>query len=190
MAPGTGPRSHDGGIALLLTVLIVASSTMLTSIRARLGSDLVASSKISQAMSLSLATEQWKVESRRLFQTSLAGWQIVAHDTSRARWALDTGLRNVFDGYKPKVAKNLCDLYKFNANGWKNINVVGSSMTGFVLLVIVLASLEVDEKIRLFIPIGRFLRKIWKVFLIGSQRVMTMFKSRFNWAFMKVKGWF
>ena len=153
--PNTGPKTPEGEIALYFTSLVVASSNMYMSIRARLGSGLVASTMISQAMSLPLAEEQWKTETRRLFQTSVAGWYIVARDASRARWAGETGLQNYFARSPKKVVEKLCRLYKFHATGWKNVNVVGSVVVVCIWLLILLVGLEVERKVRVFVPLGR-----------------------------------
>lgn len=174
---GTGPKSYQTEQALYLTYVVVASSDIFSSIRARLGSGLVASSKISQAMSLPLADEQWKVEVRRLFQTSLAGWSVVARDVARARWAGEKGLRNVFDQFPPEIVNGMCGLYKFHATGWKNINLVGSVMTSGILLVIYLVSLEVEKRISFFRPVWRFLRSCWRYY---RRTVWPLFRTIWN----------
>ena len=141
------PKTRAGAQAIYLAIVALSSSNMYSSIRARLGFGLVAAAKLSQAISLPLAEQQGKAEARRLFQTSLAGAQIVMRDTARARWAKEAGLINVFDKIKLDDRAGLCDMYVFHATGWKNLSVVGMIITGATILIIQIAAFEVEGEI-------------------------------------------
>ena len=168
------PKTRAGAQALYLAVVALSSSNMYSSIRARLGFGLVAATKLSQAISLPLAEQQGKVEARRLFQTSLAGAQIVLRDTARARWAKEGGLINVFDKIKPEDRAGLCDMYLFHAAGWRNLSVVGMIITGTTILIIQIVAFEVEGEIT---PV----RSTWKCLckLVGGV----------VWFICKVPGW-
>lgn len=149
------PKTIQGKLAVYLTVVALSTSGLSGSIRGRLGSGLIAATKLSQAISLPLAPWQWEVECRRLFQTSLASAQIVIRDVARARWRDETGLVNVFDQFEPVTRKGLCGMYIFHSTGWKNFTVVGMVVTSVLVLVIQLVAFEVEGEIT---PV----RWIWK----------------------------
>lgn len=86
----------------------------------RLGAALLAQQKISGYFTSGLDPEQWKVEARALFATSLARvqWDL---------WSIATGEDVGVPGYKDYTADQakgrLCRLYKFRKRGFVNIHV-------------------------------------------------------------------
>ena len=71
--------------------------------------------------SLPLAKEQWKVEARQLFETSLARIQIDARNIAQGTAASYPGLQKL--DADPAVCD---DTFLFLSQGWQNVNVTGS----------------------------------------------------------------
>ncbi len=86
------------------------------------GSALDANSKVpfslSLPVSIPLASDQWKVEARSLFKTSLARIQIDLKDHMRGAAANQYGFANHIDS----AFTDMCASYKFRAVGWRNVN--------------------------------------------------------------------
>lgn len=69
--------------------------------------------------SLPLAREQWKVESRRFFDISLALIQGKIYDIARGSGFDVKGVRNTFED----VNRPICSVIKIQTNGWTNISL-------------------------------------------------------------------
>ena len=75
-----------------------------------------------------LAKEQWKVEARRWFETSLARMQVEVlglaqlspEDISDSDDAVGYHINIMPSGYK-----GMCNMVKFRSNGWRNVSVWG-----------------------------------------------------------------
>jgi hypothetical protein len=115
---------HDEKAKLLMYLYYtLLPSTIFSSLSFRQENALRATSMLSGAFSLTLDKEQWKVEARQLFETSLARIQITARDIARGNPATpDYGKINMIDS-NPWL-KSLCDMYIFNPRGWSNLSVV------------------------------------------------------------------
>lgn len=132
----------------------IRSSFSYQSISRRLGSGLVASSRISGFSSLPLDREQWKTEAVQLFKTSLARAQFEAQNIARGVYAN-------YDGYvKAKYPLAICRrTYIFRTEGWNNINGIGYLVAALPTTLIILAA----------IPIREFPEALlWEVFCFGK----------------------
>lgn len=105
--------------ALLMLRIVLLRSNICHSTLYRGGAALDASSKLYVYQSEPLATEQWKVEAKQLFATSLARIQIDLRDNMRGAAANEPGFVDLL----PDEWRGVCDLYKFKAPGWMNIRV-------------------------------------------------------------------
>jgi hypothetical protein len=95
-------------------------------------------SNLSLPISLPLATEQWKVEARRLFEGSLARIQIDLRDYIRGAAADQSGFANHIDS----AYEDMCSSYKFRTVGWKNVNLWGLRLLLVLALTVYFLSFE------------------------------------------------
>jgi hypothetical protein len=128
----------------LLTAALMFSTTAI-SMTFRYSGILDAEAKMQQAESLPLAREQWKVEARQLFETSLARMQINARIVARGLDAAESPR----EGLKPEDMfpfQGICQVYKFRSVGWKNISVGGVILcvVGGLLLIVCSVRAERD----------------------------------------------
>lgn len=119
--PVAKPETRVELNGLIMLQLALIRSNICHSILYRGGSALDATSKLYVYQSLPLAKEQWKVEARKMFATSLARTQIDLRDYIRGAAAHEPGFVNILN---PK-ARGICNQYKFKSNGWTNITVWG-----------------------------------------------------------------
>jgi hypothetical protein len=85
--------------------------------------------------SLILAPEQWKVEVQRLFAVSLARIQITARNIARGIAGEELPGTDMM-AERPGL-KDMCNIYKFRSDGWKNMSVagfLGSFVAGLILI--------------------------------------------------------
>lgn len=121
-------------LSMLYTSLF--SSNMNSAINFRKAEALDAKSKFLGVQSLPLAKEQWKVEVKQLFATSLARIQISARNNARGNPYGD--ILGQVDMMRP-VLRPMCDMYKFKSTGWRNINVTGfvcATVAGLVVFIL------------------------------------------------------
>jgi len=126
--------AHTRG-GFLLMVFTLLWSNIFNTINYRLGSGLAAQKLVRGWESLPLAKEQWKVEAKQLFETSLARIQIDARNIAQGTAASYPGLQ------KLDVDPAVCDdTFLFMSQGWQNVNVTGSIWIGvFAFIFVVLA---------------------------------------------------
>ena len=119
------------------------SSCIWQAMSARGGSALDAQARISGMMSLPLDPQQWRVEAETLFQTSLARIQVEIHNIARGAGANRPGM------VKLQTWTPICDdTYNFNADGWINVNTIGSLIVMIPsALIVILALPTSDEKL-------------------------------------------
>ena len=102
----------------------IRNSIIFQSISQRLGNALDASERLSGFTSLPLSPEQWKVEAKKLFETSLARAQIDARNIAR-------GVMAEYPGYVKanNTPPEMCQgTYLFISQGWTNVNSVISML--------------------------------------------------------------
>jgi len=132
--------STRGGLWLFWFSIL--NSGTYQAISQRLGSALNASDRLSGFTSLPLATEQWKVEAERLFETSLARTQIDARNIAR-------GVMASYPGYvksnntAPEMCKNT---YLFISQGWTNVNLAWSLLILIPSCLIILLAIPTDAE--------------------------------------------
>ena len=95
----------------------------------RLGSALLAQQNISHYTSLPLASNQWELEARQFFATSLARIQYNARGIASGE---DHERSGYVDNTPDEAKGRLCGLYKFKTPNHTNISLVG--FLGYILL--------------------------------------------------------
>jgi hypothetical protein len=114
-------KDADYGSEYEFTRFALKKSTTFQAIRFRLGSALVAQESVGDFESLQLDDEQWIIESKALFDTSLARMQFDALDI-----AAGVGHEKA-PSYSLETKENLCDMYRFQLpKGYANVNVVAT----------------------------------------------------------------
>lgn len=77
---------------------------------------------IEGALSLPLDSQQWRLEVQKIFNISLARMQIEITEMTRTRtFRPEEHLKNFLN----KSVADPCPMIKINADGWRNISVVG-----------------------------------------------------------------
>ncbi|OCL08785.1 hypothetical protein AOQ84DRAFT_406004 [Glonium stellatum] len=119
----------------------LGNSNTYDSIKLRLGTALLAQQRIGQARSLPLRDGHWEDEAAHLFATSLARAQFDA-------WSIACGEDHERPGYKDstpdQVKGRLCGLYKFNKDGYINIEL--GAFVGLLLVLPVTYLLSRETK--------------------------------------------
>jgi hypothetical protein len=106
-----------------------------------------AQSKLAGDNSLPLAAEQWKAETQKFFETSLARIQITARNLARGN--PEGNLAGQKDLMHPKW-KGMCSRYKFRSVGYKNISVsrfLGEFLAGMLLIVLSRSGDDEDDEL-------------------------------------------
>lgn len=121
----------ENGIEYEIVRTALRRSSSFRSIRYRLGSALIATESISDFESRQLDKEQWIIESKALFNTSLARLQFNAFDIAigdRPVGNAAAGFEDAYDDTAPSWAKGkMCGRYKFHLpRGYTNINIAES----------------------------------------------------------------
>lgn len=168
-------------------------STTFQSIRFRLGTALVAQEKVGDFVSLPLADDQWVVESKSLFETSLSRIQHDALDI-----ATGVGHKDDPGPYRDETLDwargRLCGIYKFQLpQGYTNLNLLAT--VGFVLLVVALIVLalqtpvEFDEEKKTWFR-GRYMVFELAVWTVCRAFVLDFspFKLFFRWIGAKTRS--
>jgi hypothetical protein len=109
------------------------------------GSALDATSKVPSfstglPVSIPLAPDQWKVEARALFETSLARIQIDLRDHMRGAAANENGFANHIDS----AFTDMCASYKFRAVGWRNVNAWAFRLLLLLVVCVYFLSFETE----------------------------------------------
>lgn len=119
-----GLERSDGKASLVQSMLYFSllSSDIGSAISFRRAEALDSTAYLVGSASSLLPKEQWKVEARQLFETSLARIQINARNIARGPQSGYT--QYLIDIMHPKD-KGMCYMYKFNSTGWSNISVSG-----------------------------------------------------------------
>lgn len=137
--------SHVEKTGYYMLDIALMRSNVCNSIHLRGGSALDAHSKLpsnlSLPISLPLATEQWKVEARKLFEGSLARIQIDLRDYIRGAAANQRGFANHLDS----AYEDMCRTYKFHTVGWKNVNLWALRLLLVLVLTVYLLSFETNR---------------------------------------------
>jgi hypothetical protein len=132
------------------------------------------------SVSLPLAKEQWKVEVQQLFETSLARIQINARNIARGHPNADP--EAVINITRPTY-EGICQMYKFNSTGWRNVNVsafMAAICSGLVLIVIGIPAK--NEKLWIEGTLRRLSRTT--LFTIMARlwtNLLSCFKTVFGW---------
>lgn len=136
--------AHTRG-GFLLMVFALLWSNISDTINYRLGNGLAAQKLVRGWESLPLAKEQWKVEARQLFETSLARIQVDARNIAQGTAASYPGLQ------KLDADPAICDdTFLFMSQGWQNVNVTGSIwilVLSFVFVVLALPLNDPDDRL-------------------------------------------
>lgn len=130
------------GVAYEFTRSAMRQSTIFRSVKARLGNALLANEKVGDYESFRLDPQQWIIESRALFNTSLARMQFDALDV-----AIGAGHEKAPEFYEevtPRWARGkMCGLYKFQMpKRYANINFW--LLMGVPLLVLLILGLGLE----------------------------------------------
>jgi len=104
---------------LLLLVLSLWQSNTFNAVTSRPGSRFDAQSKLVGSLSQTLSREQWKVEVRKIFETSLARLQGNVLDIARGVGKDLPYARNLLI----KENMSLCHIVKLQSVGWRNISL-------------------------------------------------------------------
>lgn len=113
----TSPTTEDLTYALLWHGL--SSSNTYSSIQQSQSYGLNAQRHINQQLVTYIAADQWKVEARLLFHTSLARLQQDIYDIEHSTAKGQAGLVDTL----PAHYRKLCGIYKFQTVGYTNVNV-------------------------------------------------------------------
>lgn len=136
--------SHTRG-GFLFMVYTLLWSNIYDTINYRLGGGLAAQKLVHGWESLPLAKEQWKVEAKQLFETSLARIQIDAWNIAQGTAASYPGLQRL------EVESAVCDgTFLFMSQGWQNVNVTGSIWIGVLAVIFVVLAMPLYDG-RLFV---------------------------------------
>lgn len=133
-------NSHLEKTGYYMLNIALMHSNVCNGIYLRGGSALDAESKMPTSLdlpiSIPLAPDQWKVEARALFKSSLARIQIDLKDHMRSAAANENGYANHIDS----AFSDMCANYKFRAVGWRNVNAWAFRLLlGLVVCVYVLS---------------------------------------------------
>jgi hypothetical protein len=119
-------------------------SNICNSIYMRGGSALDANSKVPFSrglpISIPLAPDQWKVEARALFETSLARIQIDLKDHVLGAAANVNGFANHIDS----AFTNMCASYKSRTVGWRNVNAWALKLLILLAVCVYVLSFETE----------------------------------------------
>ena len=113
------PSIQEQAVQYMLNLALVRSNTG-DSTRLRKAEALDAQAKVASAYTIELVREQWKLEARQLFETSLARTQLALRDATRSR--ADLAIPDEVD-VLPERLRKLCGMYKFRSTGWRNVSV-------------------------------------------------------------------
>jgi len=139
--PTTDDAQSKGGFWLLMNSLVY--SNIYQSISTRSADALDAQKHLANKYSFPLPAEQWKVEVKQLFKTSLARIQIQARDIARGAAAHREGYYKI----DLDLDANMCDnTYLFNSEGYQNVNFVGYWAIFGICGIIILLAIPSDDK--------------------------------------------
>lgn len=114
-----------------------------------------------------LPRNQWKVEARQLFETSLATMQFNVLDMIRGKESrLDKDFHQIPSNYR-----GICRMGKFKSTGWQNVSVWGLFGLLFLAAAISLASVK-SEKEELWLVLGAVLT--YRAYLWGKHKLKTI----------------
>jgi hypothetical protein len=94
------------------------------------------------ATSVPLAREQWKVESRRFFEISLALLQGKIYDIARGTYLVVPGVQSTFED----VNQPICRMIKIPTTGWTNISLFWLATLPTFAFLLWFTSIEVSDK--------------------------------------------
>lgn len=136
------PTDSPNTTAYWLMKWSLENSNTYESIKWRLGSALLAQESVSQSVSIPLPENQWEIEARQLFATSLARIQYDAWGIARGEGRGQPGYIEV----TPDEGRDkLCSFYKFRSTGYTNMNLIGLISLPLMALVIFILSLDVSS---------------------------------------------
>lgn len=105
------------------------NSDTYNSVQWRLGNALLAQEMISQSTSRPLARNQWQLEAKQMFATSLARIQ---YDTRKIALGVDSDHPQYVEETPDEARDRLCGIYKFKTPKYNNINL--KAFIGLILL--------------------------------------------------------
>ena len=133
------PEKVSSSAAYWLMKWSLENSNIYESIKWRLGTALLAQESVSQFVSLPLPSNQWQLEARQLFATSLARIQYDA-------LGIATGEDRQRPGYvevtPDEASGSLCGIYKFKSPDYTNINLVAFIGLNLLAIAIIILSLN------------------------------------------------
>ena len=124
----------EWAVRYMLTLGLVYSNIG-DSVHYRKAEALDAQAKVSSPNSIELAREQWKVEAKQLFETSLARIQLTLRNM--ARGSDNSLIPDAYDAL-PQYMRRVCTMFKFRSVGWRNVSVghlLGIIFGGVIVLV-------------------------------------------------------
>jgi len=132
--------THDENITYYMLSISLVKSTIFHAIQLLGGRALVAEDKLQRRVSLPLEEEQWKVEAENLFQASLARiqFQLKDHILGAAATNPDYTNRSLAGMH------DMCDMYKFRGQGWKNVSMWGMLILNLLVAVVYCLGFEVQ----------------------------------------------
>ena len=159
---GREPTRADHARNLLLSAL--SGSTTCTLLSSAAQGSLEAASHCTGLRCSSLPQDQWIVEARRLFETSLAMIQISLLDIVQGNAANRHSGNEINNEIIPTAYRGMCNMGKFRSVGYRNVSVWGL----FALLAlaggIAVASIRDGHgELWLMLAIRGFIRRLWKV---------------------------
>lgn len=117
-----------------------------------------------------LPRDQWKVEARQLFETSLATMQFNVLHIIRG----NMNPEGLMFGNIPENHHGMCKIGKFKSTGWKNVSFWGLFGVLFLAAAIGLASVR-NEKEELWLVLGAVL--LYRASLWGKDKLKTILRG-------------
>ncbi len=142
-----------------------------------------AEKRITGFNSLPLEREQWKVEARKIFESTLARIQGEVYDI--ARGSLSTGFQDVAMSWEQH--RVVCNMIKIETQGWKNISLFWLVLLPTISFLLWISSISVRKRLvitwfYLFVlkPLPKL---IWSVFISTARWLWawTIFPNGLYW---------
>ncbi|KAI4182726.1 MAG: hypothetical protein LQ346_006509, partial [Caloplaca aetnensis] len=120
-------------------------------------------------MSLPLDPHQWRLEAQRLFNVSLARMQIEITEMTRPRSIQPE--EDVLENFFRSSPVDPCAMIMINADGWRNISVIGFASMLLLALGLWLVTMEIGDTIVLIWLYQMLVKPGMKILLRGLQYV-------------------
>jgi hypothetical protein len=126
-----------------------------------------------------LDPEQWKLEVRQIFETSLLRSQLELVDIAGGVGAEEPGFKNILAD--SPVLPRTCDMVKVKASGHKSVSVWAIVLTMACCLVVALLSINPEEKLVVLHFSGRLLRYMKRILGMIYVKTIRVGKVGYHW---------